>query len=593
MARHFPYRSLDELARSCDEVGASSIRLERDRERIKTALSRKVDIGPIRLGNSIAIQPMEGCDGTCDGCPGELTWRRYERFAQGGAKLIWFEATAVCQQGRANTRQLWLNETNVDHFARLLDRLERLHRERYGTSDDLLVPVQLTHSGRYSVPRPTLAYHSPLIDEHTHTAADTPIVSDDELERLEDYYLAAGRLALRAGFRAVDLKVAHGYLLSELMGAKQRAGRYGGTLENRTRFVRNVMGKFRAEFGRKLILAIRLGCYDGVPYVPGTTNRTGVPLAYPRPYCHGFGVSEDNPLEEDLSEVKCAIAMFREAGLELLNVSMGSPYYDPHIVRPFELPDEGNYERPEHPLLGVNRHFRIAGELQRTFPDLPMVGSGYSWLQTCCINAAARNIDDCNIAIFGLGRGSLAYPEFARDAIERGELDPLRVCKTLSFCTYLMRQKNHPLGQWPTGCPPFDKQVYGPLFKEARLSRRVRSANQSNSESPPCRGSRAERSRFTLRDSDGPLIADATKGGHEGDAISSWMLSILAIFTTKAEGSTGVRSSSRNALQTKSSSCPHQQPQFFDGKIHNRVPVSLLDTELPPGSARHPVHHHG
>jgi 2,4-dienoyl-CoA reductase-like NADH-dependent reductase (Old Yellow Enzyme family) len=485
MARHFLYKSPDELIKNCERLGASSIGLELNPEQVKTVLARKVDIGKFRLGNSIAIHPMEGCDGTLDGRPGELTWRRYERFAQGGAKLIWFEATAVCENGRANTRQLWLNERNVDHFARLLDHLERVHREQCGSCDDLLVPVQLTHSGRYSVPQPTLAYHSPLIDERTHTSADTPVISDDELERLEDDYVAAGRLALQAGFRAVDLKVTHGYLLSELMGAKQREGRYGGSLENRTRFVRNVMGKFRAEFGAKLLLAMRLGCYDGVPYSPGTEDRTGVPLAYSLPYRHGFGVDESNPLEEDLSEVKRAIAIYRESGLELLNVSLGSPYYDPHIVRPYELPDEGNYEQPEHPLLGVNRHFRIAGELQRTFPDLPMVGSGYSWLQTYCINAAAHNIADGNIRIFGLGRGSLAYPGFARDAIEFGTLDPLQVCKTLSFCTYLMRQKDHPLGQWPTGCPPFDKEVYGPLIKEARLSRRVRSANQSDSGSPP------------------------------------------------------------------------------------------------------------
>jgi 2,4-dienoyl-CoA reductase-like NADH-dependent reductase (Old Yellow Enzyme family) len=483
MARYFSYRSLDELGKSCRELGAVSVRLEADRERVRTLLARKVDVGPVRLGNSIAIHPMEGCDGTSDGRPGELTWRRYQRFAQGGAKLIWFEATAVRPEGRANTRQLWLNENNADDFARLLDRLYQVHREHYGSTDDLLVPIQLTHSGRYSVLRPILAYHSPLIDERTHTPADYPVVSDDELERLEDDYVATGRLALRAGFRAVDLKVTHGYLLSELMGAKQRPGRYGGTLENRTRFVRNVMRKFRAEFGAKLMLAIRLGCYDGIPYVPGEKRRTGVPLACSRPYRHGFGVKETNPLEEDLSEVKQAIAMFRDSGLELLGVSMGSPYYDPHVLRPFDLPDEGSYEPPEHPLLGVNRHFRIAGELQNAFPDLPMVGSGYSWLQAYSLNAAARNIADGNIRIFGLGRGALAYPGFARDAMERGEIDPLRVCKTLSFCTYLMRQKNHPLGQWPAGCVPFDKEVYGPLIKQARSSRR--GVNGSNGEPTP------------------------------------------------------------------------------------------------------------
>jgi hypothetical protein len=169
-----------------------------------------------------------------------------------------------------------------------------------------------------------------------------------------------------------------------------------------------------------------------------------------------------------LSEVKQAIAWFIEDGVALLNVSLGSPYFNPHVGRPFEKPDEGNYEQPEHPLAGVDRHFRIAGELQRAFPDVPMIGTSYSWLQKYAIHAGARNIEDGAIRIFGMGRNALAYPDFARDAIEKGELDELQVCKTLTFCTYLMRQKNHPLGQFPTGCPPFDKEVFGPIMKDAR-----------------------------------------------------------------------------------------------------------------------------
>jgi hypothetical protein len=153
--------------------------------------------------------------------------------------------------------------------------------------------------------------------------------------------------------------------------------------------------------------------------------------------------------------------MFREWGVSLINVSLGCPYYNPHVGRPFEKPDDGNYDPPEHPMLGVDRHFRIASELQRTFPDLPMVGTGYSWLQKYAINAGARNLAGGNIAFVGIGRGALAYPDFAADALEKGDLDERRVCKTLTFCTYLMRQKNHPLGQFPTGCPPFDKEGYG------------------------------------------------------------------------------------------------------------------------------------
>ena len=471
--KHFNYRTLAELEEAAAQHGASLVRFEADPNRVKSALASTVQVGTVTVGNSMAIHPMEGCDGTLDGHPDELTFRRYERFGAGGAKLIWFEATAVVEEGKANTRLLWLDEKTVPSFAKLLQRTLQCHRERYGTTDDLLIPLQLTHSGRYSVPKRIIAYHNPLIDEKTGTPPDYPVISDSELERLEDSYVSAAALGLQAGFRAVDIKATHGYLLSELLGAKTRPGRYGGTIENRTSFMRNVCGKIRARYGNQLMLTMRLGCFDGVPYKLDPATKLGVPLAYPIPYPYGFGVDANNPLVPDLTEVKQAIGLFQKAGIALLNVSAGCPYYNPHVGRPFDKPDEGNYEPPEHPILGVNRHFQIAGELQRAFPDLPMIGTAYSWLQKFAPNAAAANILDGNIRFFGVGRGALAYPEFATELLEKGEWDEARVCKTLTFCTFLMRQKNHPLGQFPTGCPPFDKEVYGPIMKEAREAYRI------------------------------------------------------------------------------------------------------------------------
>ncbi len=470
--RHFTYKSLDELEAAALALGARHVRFIHDRARVQELLQRKVRVGAATAGNSMAIHPMEGCDGTLEGKPDELTWRRYERFARGGAKLIWFEATAVREDGRANTRQLLLNRNNLDEYARLVEMMRRAHREEWGAADDLLIPVQLTHSGRYSHPVRVIAYHNPLIDEKTGTPPDYPVISDDELERLEDVYADAAGLALEAGFTAVDIKATHGYLLSELLGAKTREGRYGGPLENRTRFFKNVFGKIRARYGRRLMLCMRLGCFDGVPYVTDPGTGLGRPLPYPVPYPWGWGVDPMNPLEPDLTEVKQAIRWFIEWGVELLNVSLGSPYYNPHIGRPFEKPDEGNYEEPEHPLVGVDRHFRVAGELQQAFPELPMVGTGYSWLQKYFIHAGAANIEDGRIRFVGIGRGALTYPDFARDVIEKGGLDESRVCKTLTYCTYLMRQKHNELGQFPTGCPPFDKTVYGPIMKQARETKR-------------------------------------------------------------------------------------------------------------------------
>ena len=471
--KHFTYRTLADLRRSAEELGATHVRFEENRDQVRSLLARKVSTGRFTVGNSIAIHPMEGCDGTPGGSPDELTWRRYRRFAEGGAKLIWFEATAIREDGRANTRQLWIHKNNVDDFARLLEEILQLHRSRFGSADDLLIPLQLTQSGRYAVPKRTIAYHNPLIDRKTGTPPDYPVISDDELERLEDDYAAAARLGAQAGFNSFDIKVTHGYLISELLGAKRREGQYGGSLENRTRIIKNIIGKIRDAAGSRAIICMRLGCFDGIPYARDPNTGIGVPFEHETPYPYGFGVDKNDPLRDDLTEVKQAVRWFRDWGVELLNVSLGCPYYNPHVGRPFEKADDGNYEQPEHPLLGVDRHFRIAGELQRALPDLPMVGTGYSWLQKYSVNAGAANIADGNIRFFGIGRNALAYPEFAADALEKGELDELRVCKTLTFCTYLMRRKEHPLGQFPTGCPPFDKSVYGPIMKEARDAQRL------------------------------------------------------------------------------------------------------------------------
>lgn len=471
--KHFVYKTLDELRQAAEELGTTNVRFETDPERVKAALTRKVRGRSFTLGNSMAIHPMEGCDGTHDGTPGELTWRRYGRFGRGGPKLIWFEATAVCKEGRANPRQLWIHDSNVDEFARVLEMARQEHQKTWGSTGDLLEPLQLTHSGRYSAPRRIIAYHNPLLDSSTNLPPDYPILSDDQLERLEDDYVDAARLAVRAGFRAVDIKTTHGYLLNELLGATTREGRYGGSLENRTRMIKNIIGKIRAALGNKLILCMRLGCFDGIPYEKDAQTGLGVPVEYRTPYRAGWGVDAENPLEPDLTEVKQAIGWFREWGVELMNISLGCPYNNPHIGRPFEKPDDGSYEQPEHPMFGVDRHFRVAGELQRAFPDLPMVGTGYSWLQIYGVNAAAANVEDGRISLYGIGRNALAYPDYVHDLLEKGHLEEGRVCKTLTYCTFLMRQKNHPLGQFPSGCPPFDKAGYGQIVKEAYHSRRV------------------------------------------------------------------------------------------------------------------------
>ena len=457
----FTYRSLDDLRAAIREQGVDLACDEEIR-----LLAQPVVIGGRVAGNRMAVHPMEGCDGTLDGRPSELTFRRWHRFGEGGAKLIWGEATAVSPEGRANPRQLLLNEDTAPDFRRLLAETREAHRHRFGRTDDLLLGVQLTHSGRWSHLRPVLAHHAPAVDDVTwldrargeRLPPDYPLVSDAELEALGERFVEAVVLAARIGFDFVDIKQCHTYLLNELLAARNRPGRYGGPFENRCRLVLDIAREVRARLGHDFLLATRLNVYDGVPFGENVHPRL--------PYEEGWGIDAWDPSRPDLSEAIRLVGLLKEQGLRLVNVSMGSPYFNPHIGRPFERPPVDGYPSPEHPLRGVERHVLAAGELQRAHPDVIMVGTGYSWLRHFALNVGEASVRTGRISVVGLGRGALAYPEFAADVLRSGRMSPSKGCLGESYCTALMRAKNNEMGQFPAGCVPRDP-LYVSHFRQA------------------------------------------------------------------------------------------------------------------------------
>lgn len=466
--KFFNYKSLNDIRKNVKELGLD-IAFEEKLEEV----FKPVKIGNRTIGNAMGIHPMEGCDGTLDGKPGELTFRRWRRFGEGGAKLIWGEATAVVPEALANPRQLLMSERNLPEFERLLKETRSAHRRIYGSDSDLLVGLQLTHSGRYSYRRPLIVYHHPQVDSVTYVdksrgitiSKDYPVLTDDELDRLQDAFLLAARRVCTLGFDFIDIKQCHTYLLNELLGARIRGGKYGGSFENRTRFIKEVLSRIRDELGNKVMVASRFNAFDGVPFKKDPVTGEGTPIPFKTPYSFSFGVDQQNPLNEDLAEPLKLVRLLREHGVAMVNVSMGSPYYNMHYGRPFErTPDEGYYP-PEHPLVGVARHFRITGAIQQAFPELVVVGTGYSWLRQFLLNAGEANIRRKHVTIVATGRGAIAYPEFAKDARETGTMISSKVCLAISYCTNLMRSKNNELGQYPTGCVPRD-EVYAPIYKE-------------------------------------------------------------------------------------------------------------------------------
>jgi 2,4-dienoyl-CoA reductase (NADPH2) len=424
-------------------------------------LAEPVQLSRLVAPNSLAVHPMEGCDGDSQGRPGKLTLRRYKRFAAGGAGLIWFEATAVVPEGRANPRQLWLNEKSKESFATVVKAIRQVAHENLKFGHRPIIVIQLTHSGRYSKPEgtahPMIAqrdpYRDPLVPQEKPNASakstisdDWPIVTDDYLDQLQDAYVKAARIAFEVGFDAVDIKACHGYLINELSACYQRKGRYGGSFENRTRFLLEVIDKIHNELGEDKSVVTRLGVYDAIPY----------------PY--GWGVNKEDYTKPDLTEPKRLIALLQQRGVKLINITVANPYYNPHVSRPFNEPIVGGYEEPEHPLVGVSRLINLTGEIQKEFPDIAIVGTGYSWLRTLFANVAAASKANGLATLIGAGRMALAYPDFAKDIITKGRLFPDKVCVSCSACTQIMRDGGM------TGCVVRDNEVYGPIFEHGRMS---------------------------------------------------------------------------------------------------------------------------
>ena len=377
------------------------------------------------VGNRFCVQPMEGWDGTADGRPSELIERRWRAFGRSGAKLVWgCEAVAVEHAGRANPNQLRIGEDTIGGLAGLRRTLVDEHRQRYGTCDDLLVGLQLTHSGRFCRPtdktrsEPWIPARHPVLDQRFGIAADHPLATDEEIEALVERFIASGVLAQQAGFDFVDVKHCHGYLGHELLRCRDRPGRFGGDLEHRTRFLREVVAGLRRR-APGLLVGVRLSAFDTVPFQPSGDEGTGEPTPVALPYRSGFGVCQDDPTTLDLTETFAFLDLLQRLDIPLVNVTAGSPYYTPHLQRPALFPPSDGYLPPEDPLVGVARQIDVVRELKRRFPALIFVGSAYSYLQEWLPAVAAEVVSRGHVDSVGLGRMMLSYPDLPARRAER------------------------------------------------------------------------------------------------------------------------------------------------------------------------------
>jgi len=444
------YKTPDEFRARLTELG---VELPFADEIDPMPLAQPIERGGLRSGNRFAILPMEGWDGTEDGKPTEFTRRRWGRFGTSGAKLIWGgEAVAVRHDGRANPNQLVMSPANAVSIADLREHLVAEHRSALGSDDGLLVGLQLTHSGRYSRPNekrqlePTIVYRHPVLDRRIGDSVPEPI-SDDGIRRLIDDFIAAAKLAQQAGFAFVDIKHCHGYFGHELLSAYERPGEFGGPLENRTRFLREIVNGVHAEVPG-LAVGVRISAFDFIAFKPGP-DGVGVPEGIDEGERLAFG-GDGSGVGVDLSETKQLVQAFVEMGISWVCVSAGNPYANPHILRPAAFPPSDGYLPPEDPLVGVARQLKAVRELKKSFPRIVLVGSGYTYLQDWLPNVAYAAVRDGWTDVVGLGRMVLSYPELPVDVLSGRGIDRKRLCRTFSDCT------SGPRNGLISGCFPLD-----------------------------------------------------------------------------------------------------------------------------------------
>ena len=409
-------------------------------------LAKEIMVGTKSVKNRIVYQAMEGCDGTYAGAPDELTKRRYLRFAEGGAGIIWFEATAVKAEGRANPRQMYITKETRSDFERMVNDIKETCIKVNGFEP--VVIMQLTHSGRYSkpegTPAPLIAYNNPIF-EKDNPIDKSRIVTDEYLDSLEEALVNGAIMAKSCGFDGADIKSCHRYLLSELMSAYNREGRYGGSFENRTRLLTNAVKDAKSATGRGFIITSRLNIYDGFPY----------------PY--GFGVKEGEDIKPDFTEAKLLAKNLVANGLDMLDMTMGNPYFNPHVNRPYAT---GGYEPPEHPLYGVWRMLEGISEVSKEIPGTPTICSGISFLGGVSANVCAGYVKEGKFDFAGYGRETLAYPSCANAITSGNNLEKNKLCICCGKCTEIMRRK----GGTP-GCVIRDSEVYMPLYKKFVLGK--------------------------------------------------------------------------------------------------------------------------
>jgi 2,4-dienoyl-CoA reductase-like NADH-dependent reductase (Old Yellow Enzyme family) len=322
---------------------------------IKDILFSPVTIKERTVSNRFTAQAMEGNDGG-GGRPSERTLDRYRNLARGGWGLVISEALSVSETSLARVNGMILNKKNLDGFKRLV---EIFKNENPGG----LLFFQLTHAGERS---------GAFSERVSLSGGECRILSTDEIEGIKNSFIEAAFLAEEAGADGIDFKMCHGYLGAEMLRPSNiRGDRWGGSFENRSRFLREGVEAIRQKRrSENFILGSRLSMYEGIR--------------------GGCGTGGPEELIEDLAEMLDVVRLMDDLGMDYVNVSAGIPALTGAITRPTETSKYLAYHHLRYTktvkdlIRGENRGLKVIGSAYSSYKaEAPammgeMLGKGYT-----------------------------------------------------------------------------------------------------------------------------------------------------------------------------------------------------------------------
>ena len=362
-------------------------------------------IGGSTAQNRLVALPMESNDSAPDGSPSERTIQRYRELARGQWGIIMIESVAPSYSGRARERQLVLTKDTLDGFRRLVDAIR-------AEDDRTLLFIQLNHAGRYAL-KSQIAYHHEILDSWHRVTQHTPVLTVEELDIISQKMCWAADCATQIGVHGADLKVCHGYLGIELMRpANQRNDRYGSTFQDRARLIREMLATIGDEIKGGFLAGSRISLLEDIP--GGLGDDSG---------------GDHAPLPEDLGQL---LGLLRGSGASWICETAGNPYLNPGMSRPVRN-DQARFKTAE-------LHHRLAARVKHAFPDLSVVGMGYTLYGPGFPQVAENNISDGRVDFIGLGRQNFADPETPRKLMN-GDSASVNWCKACvtNNCAFLLR----------------------------------------------------------------------------------------------------------------------------------------------------------